>query len=116
MKTKILASKQVGEVSYLVGDLQILYNVVKDEVILGSKKPEKNPRTGKLENYVSLSRNYTSAALRNNSRWKYGVLLDGDKLSDHYHIEPISYVGAVSKNLRLKPLQNMMMGSVTLTS
>lgn len=101
MKTKIVASKQVGDVSYLVGDLEILYNVVKDEVILGSKKPEKNPRTGKSENYVSLSRNYTSAALRNNSRWKYGVLLDGDKLSDHYHIEPISYAGAIAKNLRL---------------
>ncbi len=104
MKVKVLASKQVGDVSYLVGDLEILYNIVEDEVILGSKKPEKNPRTGKPENYVSLSRNYTSAALRNNSRWKYGVLLDGDKLSDHYHIEPISYAGAVSKNLRLKTL------------
>lgn len=39
MKVKILASKQVGDISYLVGDLEILYNVVKDEVILGSKKP-----------------------------------------------------------------------------
>lgn len=104
MKVKILASKQVGDVSYLVGDLEILYNIIKDEVILGSKKPEKNPRTGKPENYVSLSRNYTSAALRNNSRWKYGVLLDGNKLSDRYHIEPISYTGAVTKNLRLKTL------------
>ena len=53
MKTKILASKQVGDVSYLVGDLEILYNIVEDEVIVGSKKPEKNPRTGRPENYVS---------------------------------------------------------------
>ena len=32
------------------------------------------------------------------------MLLDGDKLSDHYHIEPISYAGAIAKNLRLKTL------------
>lgn len=44
MKTRVLASKQVGDVSYLVGDVEILYNVVKDEIILGSKKPEKNPQ------------------------------------------------------------------------
>lgn len=50
MKTKILASKQVGDVSYLVGGLEILYNILEDEVILGSKKPEKSPRTGKPEN------------------------------------------------------------------
>ena len=43
MKVKILASKQVGDVSYLVGDLEILYNVVKDEIILGSKNLRRIP-------------------------------------------------------------------------
>lgn len=101
---KILASKQVGDVSYLVAEIETLYNIVRDEIILSSRVPEKDPNTGKPEHYISLSRNYTSAALRNNGRWRYGVLLDGNKLSERYHIEPISFYGGVRKGVRLNTL------------
>ena len=91
----ILENKQVGDVSYMVSELSVLYNILNTESIYSSRNTEYNPNTGKKQNYVSLSRDLTSAAFRNSKRWVYGVLLDGDKLSDNYSITPYSYSGTV---------------------
>lgn len=104
---KIIAAKQVGDVSYLVSNDSTLRTILVEERILSSTRQEKNPNTSKLQNYVSLARNLTTAAIRNNSRWRWGVILDGDKLSSRYRIEPYSFSGAGaianSKNvLRIK--------------
>ena len=98
----ILESKQVGNISYMFDDIDILDVIVSSELIKSSQRKEKNPHTGKLERFVSFSRNLTSAAFRNNSRWKYGIIVDGTKLSDRYSINPVSYVGSISNTSGLK--------------
>lgn len=91
---KIIAAKQVGDVSYLVSNDSTLRTILVEGRILSSDKQEQNPNTSRPQNYVSLARNLTSAAFRNNSRWRWGVILDGDKLSSRYRIEPYSFSGA----------------------
>lgn len=91
---RILAAKQVGDLSYFVKDLNIFYNIIKYQQIKQSNNQEYNPRTGKKEYYISLSRNMTAAALRNSDRWRYGIVIDGNKLSNRYHIEPFSFTGS----------------------
>lgn len=93
MKITITEGKQVGDVSYMVATLETLVNIVTDEKILRSRLAELNPDTKKKQYYLSLSRNLTSAGIRNPKRWKFGVILDGDKLSDNYSITPVSYAG-----------------------
>lgn len=95
---RIYAAKQVGDVSYLVKDWSVFYDILENQHIKRSKAMELNPRTRKKSYYVSLSRNFTAAALRNNTRWRYGVVIDGDKLSNRYHIEPFSFTGANLNN------------------
>lgn len=90
---KILAAKQVGDVSYFVASPTVLALILRDEVIRGSNSPEYNPKTGRQQRYISFSRNIFSAANRNNNRWRYGIVLDGTKLSNKYSIEPYSYFG-----------------------
>lgn len=90
----IYESKQVGPVSYMVEYLDVLQKIVETELIRSSTKPELNPVTRRKQKYVSLSRHLYSAGQRNAKRWKYGVILDGDKLSNKYNITPFSYAGA----------------------
>lgn len=91
---KIFAAKQVGRLSYFVGNLSTFYTVITTQKIKQSNKAEYNPRTKKKENYVSLSRSISAAPSRNNTRWRYGITIDGDHLSDRYHIEPFSFMGS----------------------
>lgn len=93
MKLTITEGKQVGDVSYMVATIETLVNIIEDKKILRSRLSELNPNTRKKQFYLSLSRNLTSAGIRNPKRWKFGVILDGDKLSDKYSITPVSYAG-----------------------
>lgn len=94
---KILTEgKQVGELSYMVENINILETIIEQGRILASLKPERNPITKKLTKYVSLSRNLISASARNSAKWKYGIIIDGDKLSDRYKITPYSFGGAMT--------------------
>lgn len=112
----IYAAKQVGDVSYLVEDIPTLIQVIESQEIWASESPEYNPNTGKKSRYVSLSRNLTSAAKRNNKRWNCGILIDGDKLSNHYHIEPYSFagVGITQNKYRVKTITQYSDGSHTM--
>ena len=113
----VVESKQVGPVSYMCPSLLVLETILTDMEILRSRKTERNPDNGKPQYYVSLSRNLTSAAMRNNDRWRFGVILDGDKLSSRYHISPISYTGVQTKysDLRVKAMMAYDDGTYALT-
>ena len=90
---KLFESKQVGTVSYMVSSIETLISIIQDHKILRSREAELNPNTGKKQFYLSLSRNLTAAVKRNPKRWKFGVALDGDKLSNKYSITPVSFAG-----------------------
>jgi hypothetical protein len=89
----IYASKQVGDISYMVSDIDTLMSIIDKEQIWTSKSTERNTDLGKLMHFVSFSRDLTSAARRKASRWKYGIIVDGTKLSNRYKIVPFSFVG-----------------------
>ena len=54
---------------------------------------EKDFGMEKKMNFVSTSRDMFAAPKRNNTRWKYGIVIDGDSLSNRYSIEPFSFAG-----------------------
>ena len=87
-------SKQVGNISYFVDNIQPLINIIDQGRILSSRKPEYNNKLKKNMKYVSFSRSISAARQRNNARWKWGLVIDGNKLSERYSIEPYSYAGA----------------------
>lgn len=93
MKILKLESKQVGQLSYMVSDIQTLISILTYERINSSRAKERNYQSGKLERSVSTSRVIDSQPKRNPNRWKYGVILDGDALSNKYRINPYSYAG-----------------------
>lgn len=113
----ITAAKQIGDLSYFCKHFTTLCNIVEDERISSGSSMEYNPRTKKKSKYVSMSRHMTAATLRNNKRWKYGVIVDGTKLSNRYHIEPFSFTGASIRKstLRVKGITKYDDGSCTLS-
>lgn len=94
----IVASKQVGDLSYFVADLNIFYTIIKTQKIKQGRNEEYNSKTREKSGYISLSRNMTAATLRNSGRWKYGIIIDGSKLSEKYHVEPFSFAGSQKNN------------------
>lgn len=98
----LVEGKQVGEVSYLAGTLNTLLSIIQTEKIWRSTSDEYNPNNDAKSHYVSLSRNMTSAHNRDSSRWAYGVVIDGDKLSDKYKIVPYSFIGSLGTNYKTK--------------
>lgn len=91
----VLANKQVGDLSYFVNSLATLTQIISTENMMSSEKLERNynVKPSKLSRYVSFSRSMADTPKRNPKRWKYGLITDGDKLSNKYHIEPYSFVG-----------------------
>lgn len=89
----ISAAKQVGPISYLTSTKERLTQNIKLARIRTSRNTERNDALRQKMYYVSFSRDLTAAAARNPDRWKYGVVIDGDKLSNRYHIEPYSFAG-----------------------
>lgn len=104
--TSITAAKQVGDVSYFVGTLDNLYTIIKEQRIIHGKNSEYNPATKSKGFSVSFGRDILAAPLRDKDRWKYGLLLDGTKLSEHYKVVPYSYSGTMlednPKNFKVK--------------
>lgn len=98
MKILINAAKQVGEITHCTRNAQTLFNILQTgEVWLSdsgdNKYVEFNPKTGRDDYFSSFSRDPIRAIKRNPKRWSCGVILNGNKLSEHYHIEPYSYSG-----------------------
>ena len=110
---KVTASKNYSELSYMVDSEIMLFNILYDEVIHTSQE------RGYKGRFVSLSRDLTAPARRNIKRWKYGVILDGAKLTDKYHIEPYSYseheYQSSRKSLIVKSITKYDNGDYTLT-
>lgn len=89
----IYAAKQVGNVGYFVPSIEVLINILKSEHIYPSLKAVTNPKTKKKEHSVSFTRDLLIQPKRNSTKWKFGVIIDGDNLSNRYSIEPFSYFG-----------------------
>lgn len=93
MEFKLEEGKQVGRLMYMVESPTILYRIIDEGRIVSGQHNEKNPYTGTTTNdYVCFSRTNLPAD-RNPKRWAYGIVLDGDKLSNKYSIKPYSYKG-----------------------
>lgn len=89
----LIESKQVGNLSYYVSNINTLVQIIEQGEIWTSKSKEYNSRLKKKMNFVSTSRDMFAAPKRNNTRWKYGIVIDGDSLSNRYSIEPFSFAG-----------------------
>lgn len=98
----IFSAKQVGQLSYMTDSLATLYIILHNAEIRVSNRAEYNPDTHKMQHYVSFSRNLTSAASRNSTRWKYGLIIDGDMLSNQYSIRPVSFAGQAISSQKLR--------------
>ena len=97
---RILEAKQVGTLYYMVPSLEVLTNILSTGMIHASEKAEYNPITKNKQHSVSFSRQPRQSEL-NSQKWKYGVKIDGDKLSNKYSIEPYSKVGTDINRLRV---------------
>ena len=75
----IKEAKQVGNVSYMVGDLEVLCNIIATKEIWTSQ-PEYNAKQHKNMPFVSLARDMFAATLRNPKRWKLGNVNENDPL------------------------------------
>lgn len=98
MKRAIVAGKQVGDVCYMCESLFAVYNILKSGEIKMTSKKEKSQRTGKPEYFTSLTRNFKALVAQNPARWRDGIILDGDKLSDTYAFDAINFAGYSMEN------------------
>lgn len=105
MKIRMVEGKQVGILSYMTDNIGSLISIIHNQVLYSSEHLEKNPATNKRERSVAFSRVIGSQSARNSKRWVYGVIIDGDRLSDRYKISPYSFVGSAlssGNTLRLR--------------
>ena len=98
--------KQIGDLSYYVSSIDVFEQILKTSKIARSRVKEFNADIGKSQFYVSFSRNLTAAPIRNGKRWRFGIIVDGTKLSNRYKFTPISYVGTKTEfsNILVKDL------------
>lgn len=102
----LIEEKQLGRLSYFVSSIDVLEEILKTAKIAHSRTKELNVNTGNYQYYVSFSRNIMAASDRNNRRWRFGVIVDGDKLSNKYQFDPVSYTGVAfdKSGIRVKEL------------
>lgn len=113
----IFSAKQVGPISYLTSTRERLTRNIELQRIRTSRNTEYNNTRQQKMYYVSFSRDLTAAAKRNPDRWAYGLVVDGDKLSNRYHIEPYSFAGANvnrGSTLRIKGIRSYTDGTCQL--
>lgn len=91
----IFESKQVGMLAYFVSSLDVLENILSTNKIAHSRSKELNYNTSKSNYSISFSRDFDSPHRRNPKRWRFGIIVDGDELSNRYEILPVSYTGVV---------------------
>lgn len=87
----ITESKQVGTIYYLVGNTEDLSNILRVGHVYTSDRGELPYPT---KRHVSFTRDWRNQNSKSKSKWKYGIIINGSNLSNKYHIEPYSYVGA----------------------
>ena len=86
----ITAAREVGDISHLTDTLTNLISILYHSKIATSP-PDIRKGSNTQRPYVSFSRNMTSAALRNSNKWRYGIIVDGDKLSNRYSLRPHNF-------------------------
>ena len=91
----IFENKQVGMLAYFVGSLDVFENILTTNKIVHSRSKELNYNTNKSNYSISFSRDFDSPHRRNPKKWRFGVIVDGDELSNKYEIIPVSYTGVV---------------------
>lgn len=104
---EIYAAKQVGAISHLTDTIPNLISILRHQKIATSTPDIKYGKDAGRP-YVSFSRDLTSAAERNSNKWRYGIIVDGDKLSNRYAIEPHSFLGELNsrnRSVKLKVLR-----------
>lgn len=112
----IYGSKQRGKLSHFTKDIYTLIDILRSCRLQPGDKLEYNPNTGKLGKYISFSRDLLAATNRS-SKWKYGLIIDGDQLSENYNLTPYSYENINNKviNNRVKVLTSYEDGSYTVS-
>lgn len=102
----IVEGKQVGMLTYFVSSLDILEKILQTGKIAHSRIKEFNYNNNKMQYSISLSRDFDAAHIRNFKRWRYGIIINGNELSDKYEITPVSYTGVAfqKSNIRVKCL------------
>lgn len=90
----ILASKQFYELSYFADTVVAFGTIITTKQIRLSTKPEYDPNMNNNKyRYTSFSRDLLAAPKRNPSKWRFGVILDGELLTDRYSFISFSYAG-----------------------
>ena len=82
----VKAAKQVGPISYYTDNIYALVNIISEGLI----HPTTETIRKKEIYYTSFSRDMTIQPRRKPDKWKYGIVLDGDKLSNRYSFKPIN--------------------------
>ena len=89
----VVASKQVGDVYYMCESLVALKLILQSGEIKMSSKKEKSIKINKPEYFTSLTRNFKPLVAQKPARWRDGIILDGNKLSENYSIDAYSFSG-----------------------
>lgn len=101
----IYGAKQRGRLSHFTKDINTLIDILKSRELQPGGSEEYNPNTGREGRYISFSRDMLAATKRS-SKWKFGLIINGDYLSENYNITPYSYewVNDNKINFRVKVL------------
>ena len=96
---KINESKQVGNLYHFT-----YFNSVPKILTNGLRFSPDNTELSKHKDkfYISTTRDYTGRKFAKGSEYEARITLDGDKISEHYSIEPISVENIWLKNTGLK--------------
>lgn len=83
----INGSKQIGTLYHYTKRASNFWSICESLSLRPGTKQE--PKEGKLQPFVAFSRE--STAPKRSTHWKYGFIIDGDRLSEHYKLTPISF-------------------------
>lgn len=98
----MVEDKQVGSLTYFVNSLNVLHEIIKTGKIAHSRVKEFNFNKNRMQYCVCMSRSFEDAPKRNPKRWRFGVIIDGNFLSNKYEITPVSCTGVTFQKSGLK--------------
>ena len=96
---EITEAKQVGNLYHFTYDTALL-KILKNGLYFAPDNTELTKHKNKF--YISTTRDYTGRKFYQGSEMTVRVTLDGNKISEHYSIEPISVENIWSKNIGIE--------------
>lgn len=92
LKVMLNSGKNIDDLYHFTPRADLFYLICSDRILRAGDKEESGPTHKGKNPFISFTRSH-NLHKTSHKNYRYGFIIDGQKFSDRYRLEPISYVG-----------------------